>query len=346
VHGVRGQALSERPAKGVETLAEVLRRNGYHTVAITEDGQMSQSYGFARGFDRFRELHSAESATDPVSRKTFAAAKQALASLRDETPFFLFVHTYQVHGPYLPPPGYVERITGELQTADTPAIDLYDGEILFLDELLDDFLDAARSDSLAESTYVVVFSDHGEEFRDHGRLHHGRTLFQEMLHVPLLVWGPDVVQQRTASEWGLIDVSPTVLELAGLPRWDQARGESFRALLGGAARQRSAPLFAETNKRGRRSMIEGARKIIHDGRLDRFDVFDLTADPREQQGVVASGATLDAARAAFSSFARSCSDARDALAQRGGDVDERDQPPPVDWDEEHIKKLRALGYLR
>lgn len=229
-HGVwKKQRL---PAQTV-TVAEVLRAGGYRTAAFAEGGFVRASHGFARGFDRFL--------SDPRPfEQTFELAEEWIR--RPGPPFFAFVQTYKVHAPYRPAPAFVEgrvRSTGDAQpfaaliaaarTSDAEDVpspeviqhvsDLYDAEITELDAYLGEYLERLEVDGLLENTLLIVTSDHGEEFFEHGSVSHGASLYQEQLHVPLILFQPGRFEGGLVVEHSVhgVDLAPTIAAAADLP---------------------------------------------------------------------------------------------------------------------------------
>lgn len=226
-HGVRN--VSDPPLRpDARTLAELLREAGYATAAFTEDGQITTRLGFPRGFDVWVERHALEHAQ---AASTFRRAREWIRAHRRD-PWFAFVHTYEVHEPYAPPPGYREMLTAE----DAPSA-RYDGEIRYTDDLLAVLLDKLRRAGALAHTLVIVTSDHGEQFGEHGLHGHGNSLYDVLLHVPLVLWGPGLVPagRRVTRAVGLVDLVPTVTDLLGLPPPPLTQGRSLVPLLEGRA---------------------------------------------------------------------------------------------------------------
>ncbi|MEW6270191.1 MAG: sulfatase [Thermodesulfobacteriota bacterium] len=289
-HGV--VALNRRLAPEHATLAERLRAAGWDTAAFTEDGLLAADLGFRRGFGVYWENKTVGSAAGDA-RGTFRRALDWAGS-REGTPFFLFVHTYAVHIPYAPPPEYRRMLIGDGGSeSDLPPVERerlrYEQEVRALDDDVRRFLERLEEIVPAERLLVVVTSDHGEEFGEHGLITH-LQLYDEVLHVPLLLrWrGRIAPGVRVAAPASLVDVVPTVLELLSVePR--AADGASLAPLLRDprAALPRRA-VFAQVLPReanGRdwffiaRSADEKCMLPIDGaGRC-----FDLARDPREQQ---------------------------------------------------------------
>jgi arylsulfatase A-like enzyme len=216
----------------VPTLAQLLRQEGYRTAALVNDGQMKRHWGFARGFQSWREFP-----VDTPAGSCPNITAQAITWLQDNagpSPFFLFLHYYDPHAPY-DAPGPYRRKTGATLTGPetrklceqyrTPAANLrepalladliaaYDAEIAWLDDELGKLLAA-----VPENTLVVIFSDHGEAFEEHGWMMHGATLYEEEVHVPLIVRLPDGGPKRKVVDDPvmLLDVAPTILARCGV----------------------------------------------------------------------------------------------------------------------------------
>ena len=227
-HGLPGPRAAPRSLSGdVHTLAELLRAAGYRTGAVTEDGFMTATLGFARGFGSFTEFTRVSDQGMPTGMVAETFEDGAHWIMREsERPWFLFLHTYQVHAPYDPPAKHLERVFKEAGPA-APS-DLYDGEISYTDETLANLLTFLNGADLAEKTLVILISDHGEHFGEHGFWGHGNTLYDTLLHVPLILRGPGIPPGRRVGDVvGLIDVLPTVLDILGLPPYTPAQGRSL-----------------------------------------------------------------------------------------------------------------------
>ncbi len=217
------------------TLAEILRQHGYATAAVTEDGLLEPSLGFDRGFDSYTETKNrgAERALGHLEH-TARIVAEWLAKRRDE-PFFLFVHSAQVHEPYTPPSQYrgIFGVAGAVGPAD--ALDRYEETVRYTDDQLAALWQSIAPLGVADHTIVVITSDHGEEFGEHGALGHGTQLFDETLLVPLIMRAPGLLPRgaRVDAQVGLIDVLPTLLDLLHLPIPVHAEGRSLAALFHG-----------------------------------------------------------------------------------------------------------------
>lgn len=305
LHPLRHQAIGfgDSLPQAAFTLAERLRARGYDTLGVTANGFSSARFGFEQGFRELVYLadvgYSPFATADEVDRELFAR----LAALRQ--PYLLFVHYLDPHAPYEPPAwGDVgpdaRRARGiaiqdlEMETFfERPgsflrrALDTYDGEIVRADAALGRLLKRLEQAGLMRSTLTVALSDHGEEFQEHGRMGHGQSLYEEVVRVPLLFHWPGHIpagtQHGTAS---LLDVLPTVLELAGLPfDGGQLDGRSVaRELTGGADAgvPRSFLLHVDAMSHHYLALQRGQRKLLLGRYPQRKQLFDLARDPGEQ----------------------------------------------------------------
>jgi arylsulfatase A-like enzyme len=345
---VRDSPLAaERP-----TLAEALRAAGWTTAAVTEDAYVIATNGFDRGFDVYVENRSEESASPGFAAETFGAATDWLRAHARE-PFFLFVHTYQVHAPYVPPRGYATLFGDD--PADQNGRDLlnYEREIRYTDDLLADFLDGLDASGLADRTIVVATSDHGEGFGEHFWTGHGWDLHDEAILVPLAVRAPGLVPPGTVVEEqvGLVDLAPTVLDLLGQPPLPEVQGRSFARLLTGRG-----AAFEERPVVSRALSLEGpgAAKFAESARTRQWKyvaapglevVHDLSADPGEQVAA-RNPEALEAGRRALREAHAACEAWRKAHPAAAAKPVVENAP---DWmlnREETERKLRSLGYVQ
>jgi arylsulfatase A-like enzyme len=214
----------------------------------------------------------------------------------------------------------------------------YDGAIAFTDDNFGRLLAELRRRGLYERTLIVVVADHGEEFADHGGLEHGRTLYEEMLHVPLIVRAPgtDVPRVRVAELVRQIDVLPTVLDYLAIPGPTDLPGRSLlTAMAGGDVEPLDA--FAETTL-GRRQALEavitGDWKVIrrNTSGTEKEEAYDLRADPGEHDDrATRRPVLLGYARQSLAAWAG-------AATPRGEHADEPAADPAI------MERLRALGY--
>ncbi len=312
-----------------ETLAERLRAEGWATAAVIGAFVLHRSTGLDQGFDLYDDETSPEAATPSgfLERRAEAVTERALAWLETAPrPFFLWVHYYDPHARYQPPPPFAERF------AARP----YDGEIAYVDAQLGRLLAGMRGAGALANTLVVATSDHGESLGEHDEIDHGYALYDSVLSVPFLMRGPGVPVGRVVEDVvSGVDVTPTALDLLGLPSPPDLDGRSLRALWSGKATSPRlayaetlatqldlgwAPLFAV---RGRRFLyVRAPRPELYDTPADPGQLRNLLEDPDEAARRQAE--LLDAEVAAV-------------LARAKGAV-------PKSLDAESLARLRALGY--
>ncbi|MDG2308624.1 MAG: sulfatase [Candidatus Binatia bacterium] len=367
-HGVWGVHLEDTMSDEIDTLAEILGRDGYATAAITENAYMSPPYGFARGFDSYVELKQMVADRNSPSPgvitptgygpKTFRAAGEWL---RDNAArqFFLFVHTYQVHGPRRPSGAYAKLFAETPETGvrnpgyDPDFHDLrrYDQLVRQLDDLVGGLAQQIMALGLADETLLVLTSDHGEAFFEHGDHGHGWSVYGEVLRVPLIFWAPGLASPGVVQEpTGLVDLVPTVLDLVGLPVPTGLDGKSRAASVrnSGTASAASQTYYAETAPGNVRAVRTARFKIIRGEDSSDETLFDLRTDGSESAPIAlgasalpanlqADAAEIESLRTELDLFAAQCRDQRAAAAARRGTAAELD---PV-----RHEKLKALGYV-
>jgi arylsulfatase A-like enzyme len=355
----------------VRTLAERFQEAGYTTGAVMPALTLAAHFGFARGFDRFiYETQGHSGISGPWS----VAGAQELMRTSAGRPFFLYVHLWDVHYNYNPPVPHSLRFRagrppGADETDDITALihrdgessrlpadrvawleGQYAGEILFTDEQVGRLLDELERLEMTGETVVVVTSDHGEAFQEHGSLGHTVHLYEEMEHVPLIFrWPGRISPGETAHPvMGLVDLAPTLLDLAGIPyRSGEFEGASWAATLVPAGGGREDLRVAEASRRppvlmatSRRALWRGLRSgdtaYLYDLKEQRHELYDLSADPGQQENL----AGLRPAEAR---------QWRLALCERlgrpapGGEIPI--EPLPASIKEQLDAGLRSLGYV-
>ncbi len=261
-YGYTWKLSGERP-----TLAELLRAAGFRTHAILNNPSLSRRRGFDRGFEAYE--NEEETAPDRPTEPSYARVVEQLERLRGQD-FFLVWHLLDPHWPYYPPPEYrlfvdeayrgrfAEGLTRDYvkplvsgQLAVTEAerahiVNLYDGEIRYVDDQVGRVLAAVDRLGMASSLSVVFTSDHGEALFDRGHFGHVLPLYEGNLRIPLIVRDERFAQARVERIVEAIDLMPTLLELAGVPVPDGLQGRSLLPLLRGRAEDwRDEPAFSE-----------------------------------------------------------------------------------------------------
>ena len=327
-HGVRDNAGFRFPADG-ETLATLLKSRGYHTGAFVSAFPLESRFGLTRGFDVYddRFADAARPAfliQERSGRDTIARALRWLDSQRDNR-WFCWVHLYEPHFPYAAPEPFASRFR------NAP----YYGEVAAADASLAPLLEPILATGRDGRTLVVLTSDHGESLDDHGEATHGVFAYEATLKVPLVVYQPrllrPVVVDAPAQH---VDILPTVLDALALTAPSGVAGRSLLPAIAGeddpAAIGRPAyfeALSATFNRRWAplHGVIQGGVKYID---LPIPELYDLSADPREEHNLVSSQpARVDQLRALVGPF-------------RG--VGATSAPPETAQTRE---RLRSLGYV-
>ncbi|HYU34387.1 MAG TPA: sulfatase [Thermoanaerobaculia bacterium] len=358
-HGVQ-QRLDALPAS-FDTLPEILHREGYQTAAFVSSAVITAKFGFGQGFDVFRQR--TKETIEPERTTSEWVNEEALRWLeqRDpDRPFFLFLHTLDPHMPYRPPEPFRRRLapdadpragllehvvalrdglqpTSARDREEIPA--LYDAEIAGNDAAFGRLIAGLRARGLSEPLLLVFVSDHGEELFDHGGWEHGSTLYQELVHVPLLLklpWGAGA-GRRIGETVRQVDVLPTILDVLGDQIPQGLQGRSLLPLLQAPSRRPPAA-FSSLDLDGRRieSAVLGNRKLIHTLAHDRrpagMELYDLAADPGERRNLAA----------AEPSTVQGLAWLIERRARAGAPPD----ASRVTLDRELEEQLRALGYVR
>lgn len=284
-------------------LPELLSQAGYFCGAVTSHIYVSETYGFARGFDTFI-THQDDKAEVIVT--------EALTWLRryGDQPFFLFLHFFDPHWNYQAPhpftkmldPTYDGPLTGHYVDSVLPfkdpsiamsdrdlahVIARYDGEIRYCDSQIRRLLEGIQDYGYYQNTLIIVTADHGEEFREHGSMGHGVTLYNEQLHVPLIISGgalPSHSPRLFGAPVRTVDLAPTLISLLGLTSSfaSEAAGQDLTALTT-TEKQVELPLFAETQRFGLQLYSLGLSdsKTISNQIKNQTMMFDLALDPQE-----------------------------------------------------------------
>ncbi len=385
-HGVTTER--DRLAPGIETLAQWLRRAGYRTAGRVTNEWLKGDFGFARGFHTYQRLRHGLTYAERVN----AAGLEALeAESLGGAPVFLFLHYMDPHSdfgnnqgnklPYYAPPDLLGDLaedhrddrycdaegrcaTAFLNAADrdrrelTPARlaelhGLYEAGVRGLDRTLGELFDELRDRGLYDPSLIVVTSDHGEEFREHGRLLHSQT-YEESVRVPLLIKLPGSARagERIGGLADLADLPPTLLAALGLPRPAQVQGHDLLAIHRAGERGggdegvegRRLALGQDKLVRSRYALSSGGFKLVHDLKSGESELYDLAADPGERRDL--SEAKRQRTAALVARLDRELRAERrlghELRAAEGGEPGEAEES--VLGDEER-ERLKALGYL-
>lgn len=335
------------------TLQRVLRSEGYETAAFFNVVFLNANFGFHAGFGHFDCMGVTGSTGTRRADETVDAFLHWMEGHENDRPFFAVVHLYDPHIPYDPPPPFdtlfadpkiasllldnvqlniMNSVNREGRIIDPSTlramIDLYDGEIAFTDREIGRLLAFLRDQGISDNTLVVVTSDHGEEFLEHSGLEHGRTLYQEVIHVPLIMSGegidPGSIHTRPC---GLVDLMPTVLTFLALEPPAGIAGRDLLMDRNGAPADIPASnlLWSDVPQASLRS---GDMKIIWYADGTPQELYDLCEDPSESAPLGIHDPSMTEA-VEFYWATPSVASARE-----------------VSYDEAERSQLRDLGYIR
>lgn len=359
-HGVITNRL--RLGANVDTLPMRLQRAGYTTAGFVSATYLDGLYGFSRGFDEYDdytllrvagEKSRAAVTSQQVAQRAINFLHQH-SDTRDARPFFLFLHFFDVHYNYNPPQPFARMFDGSYAGHATGDVDmvregmssrdlnhvvaLYDGEIAWVDANIGNILATLHRLGIDDNTIVAITADHGEEFLEHGQAAHYKTLYDEVLRVPLVIHYPGhvVAGRRLQGQVRLMDVAPTLLALAGLPVAKPHSGTGARSLacLMTSPGPRSAPVLpAFGDLRGEVASVRtGGAKLIRNLRTHREEFYDLASDPGERTNLDALPKTQrDQLRIILDRWRSTANNPSNAQA---------------DLDEEEKASLRSLGYMQ
>jgi choline-sulfatase len=356
--GYRGEGgvrpRSTRLDQSIPTLAEQLQQAGFVTGAIVNNPWTKPRFGLNRGFETY-DFQATSNRRQRRAAKVVDLATSWIDAHQDR-PFFLLVHLFDPHMTYDPPPSVRGTFTDAFEgrytlpvyapqqirarandvTDDERAFitAAYDEEVVYVIQELDRFFAGLEERDLFRQLLVVLTSDHGEELFDHDSFEHGHSVYQELLHVPLVVWGPSVRSGREAMPVSVIDISPTILEAVGVSGESGFLSRSVWSRLTAGDRLSPRPLVAEGILYGseRKAIIEWPLKLELDVAGDSSRLFHLESDPEERTDLAAS--EVEAVRHLEERLHSLLAAARSGEA-----------PEEVELDEETLEELRSLGYI-
>lgn len=363
-HGVRDQ--DSRLSRDKKTLAEALRDEGYRTAAFTAGYLVSAVFGFDRGFEVYMEEYNTKKENPDHGWRLKHVAKNLMFWLEEnkDEKFFLFVHCYDTHEPFIAHTymekfeedydgrldflnnraafnaspeykKYKEYVEGyfninifyreiinkgriEMREPDIGHIRaLYDNEVRYVDYYFGKLMDELTSMGLMDNTVIIVWSDHGQELLERGRIQHGGSLHDEIIGVPLIVYIPGMDGGRTAALAQGIDIAPTILDILGIQSPPGFMGVPLLSTKRG-----NNPFVAAQQKRVNALRTGEYKLLVHNKTKDVW-LFDLGKDPGEMNNIAAGHPEL----------------VNDLKAALFNELD------LVDLDEDMIRKLKSLGYL-
>jgi arylsulfatase A-like enzyme/Flp pilus assembly protein TadD len=347
--------------KDLPYLPDLLHHHGYHTAAFLGAyilDPAAAAPGFDRGFDlydgHFHQRKPGEDRYKSIERRAQDVANRALGwlSRHQQQPFFIWLHFYDAHDPYDPPEPFKTKYSSQL----------YDGEIAYTDSIVGSFVEVLRRHGLYENSVIAIAADHGEAFGEHGEERHGMFLYDETIHVPLLLKLPAarLAGKRVEDRVALAEIAPSLLEAAGVPAPATMQAHSLFPLMNGTkidqtktneikarnldavkssdsekAKAPERPVYSETNY-GHRAFGWSELRSWRTGKYlyveaPKRELYDQSSDPDAAKNLApAAKAVADTLELQLTDFQQKTSSAATA---------------PTKMDPTQAEKLRALGYL-
>lgn len=343
----------------LHTFAEILSQNGYITAGFCANPILGPEFNFARGFAEYEEFERKYWCPVPNASVVTKKAIKWL-SRRRRGNFFLFIHYMDIHNPYCPPWPYNRLFRGEylrkakdkrlsaewaraedpvkLQAIKNHVRALYDGQIRYLDRYIRElFRILEKKDRLGE-TLVILLSDHGDEFLEHGGTLHWPKLYDELVRVPLILHCPMAdVRKRVASLVRTVDILPTILDVLSMDASEGFDGNSFLSVLLGI--EESEPRIAYLDASYLRGVRTEKWKLIENEKENSLELYDLQKDPGETRNLLETEKeAADFMRKKMQYFIEKIESEKSkrnyAMAETNREVEE-----------ETIRRLKSLGYL-
>lgn len=363
------------------TLTEILKANGYKTAAFVSNPTLDSRYGFSKGFDLYDDFSVRMSigleifdnedvpgrGTNYI-RTSEAVNYAALNWLKNnrQAPFFMFVFYFDPHYDYIPPPpfdtvfdpcyeGSVDgrKISHELRKSTRPPqrdlehiIALYDGEILCTDGYISKLLDKFSEYGILDDTLIIVFGDHGDEFYEHGSTAHAHSLYNELIHIPLIFKWPQLIPQnrQVDSLVGQCDIMPTILDYLGIGYEGFLQGKSLRPLIEAQKDKLHDVVYAEVSLEKNKhfsAAISKDSKLIFNLSTDEKQFFDFSNDPNEQLNIYKEKTSIGA-----SDLEKRLVSWLSNNKRLTSQPSSHEQLKEIELDEEHLRELKSLGYVQ
>jgi len=350
---IREQALPDN----ITTMAELLKEKGYRTISFNDGGQIAPKFGLNQGFDKYESMSDSLKAEHLNFNRIVTKAMTWLDENPDEK-FFLFLHTYETHHPYTPKKRQlklfesdyngdlnwqitvemIEKINkGEIKLTEEDKqhiINTYDAEIRSMDESFALLIDYLKKKKLYDTTLIIFTSDHGEEFGEHGTwAMHSHTLFNDQLHVPLIIKlpGSKFAARKVDHLVRGIDILPTVMDLLDENLSKDFEGSSLVPLMKGMPPKK--PVFAISQRDMPQAYVSAYWSVMtRKWKLYDAKLYDLLNDPGELKDVAGAHEDL---KTSLQKYALK-------YIKR---ISKKFHVKKVVLDDELREKLKSLGYL-
>jgi arylsulfatase A-like enzyme len=302
--GITG--MNDAVIDNITTVTELLKKEGYYTVAFISNPYLGREHGFAQGFDEYHTVFPTNLSVAKINADELNEEVFKWLDKNKNKKFFLLIFYLDPHTPYAPPEPYdklfsaVSRVSENLwkEKISNPSkdylnalINLYDGEIRFFDHELGKLFERLKKLNLWEKSLIAFNADHGEEFYDHFWWQHNHTLYEELLRVPLIIYGPGLPEGiRVKAPIQHIEIFPTLFDLLGLDQSDTFTGQSATSLIKNPDKEINKLSYHETYMPGKEFIAaRGTKwKIIFNVGKNTYQFFDLKNDPLEKKDLLKS----------------------------------------------------------
>ncbi len=328
-HGVHNN-MDYKLAQSNQTLAEILKQNGFNTSAIVSSFVLDKQFGLSQGFDTYHDTFKKASNNKYGSeQKGDETTQVALNWLENNKAnrFFLMLHYYDPHADYTPPEPFASKF----------ADNLYAGEVAFTDHCIGQFIQKLKDVKMYDSTLLIITSDHGEMLGEHGEEEHTYFIYESAIKVPLIVKLPGQKKGSIVTQpVGLVDIAPTVCSILDIDIGGHVQGKDITAMLHGKMdKTYERYIYSESltpirfGANSLMSVSTGKWKYI---RSKRPELYDVTTDPGEEHNLIEK----EAQRGRI---------LEDKLRETMEQSVRKDPDSHHKLDAESIRRLESLGYV-
>lgn len=306
-----------------QTIPQVLNESGYQTAGFHSNPLLSNLAGFDKGFDVFDAgLPLSNTSMFPDKMKIYLDKIRRLVRRypylpgerlndrakdwleRVDQPFFLWLHYMDVHGPYQSRSGisYINKFESErlwrkavkkpdsvTESEHERLKHLYKKEVEYLDECIDDILQTLEHLGISKDTIIVLTADHGEQFLEHGRYSHPHQLYDELIHVPLVIYEPEAEPEEVDELASLLDVAPTVCDIIGLDVPEEFKGGKLTRPNRSSGHRNHVISEADLYPHYKAAVRTRDWKYIRNDGQDRDELYNLNQDPNERDNLINTG---------------------------------------------------------
>lgn len=346
---LRAEAIRQALPQELSTAAELLKANGYKTIALVDHPGISPQFHYDQGFEVFIRLFEKGNPSKGLGTEAEFVLKEFVEQIDSAkgSRMFVYLHLMYPHQPYIPPAPYDKIFGTGFQNVNRREkqgiINMYDGEIRQTDDLIAKIQQSLRHRKLSKETYVLVTSDHGEGFWEHGHFEHGNSFFNELLRIPLIIAPPEdkgTSPLQVSEAVSNIDLFPTILQLAQVTPPQETAGKSLlRYITPTEDPPESNFIFSQSlhsvDINGAACLKQNMKYIYQPNLAFRpHQLYDVLKDPRERNNLVKRGENYSAMQQHLLAHLKENERKRSTLERKS-----------LEPDAETKERLRALGYL-